>query len=113
MKMTSRMRSPKTKSMAAFLLALWLVILIGFFSISLMAHDCGHVGRDCPSKFLDEVEGMEPFLLMIQFAFFFFMPVVCGICTPKGISQAIFVPALTKLSNTIKVISPPPRFSGC
>ena len=102
----------RAQRQAAVLLVLWFVIIVGFFAVPLMAYDCQHTG-DCTSEFLHEVEGLENFILMIQFGFFFFIMAVCDICLPEGINRVILEQAFSVDSTSIKVLSPPPRFSHC
>lgn len=78
----------------------------------MMAGDCQHSG-DCPSEFLRRVEQMDPTILLIQFAFFFFIPAACGVCLPEVISQVVSGVTITRSINFIEVLSPPPRFSAC
>ncbi len=101
----------RTQQMAAFLLAVWFVIVLSFFMIGLLAHTCQFAGSDCTLAFVHELEEIEPAIFLIQFTLFFFLPAACAICLPAGISQAFFLPAINKIRTFIKVLSPPPRFS--
>jgi hypothetical protein len=97
--------------MAALLLVLWFVIVFSFFSIGLLAHTCYFGGSDCTIAFVHELEEIEPAIFLIQFTLFFFLPVVCAICLPEGISQTMRIWEFQKINHFIKVLSPPPRFS--
>lgn len=106
--------SPQTqfKHLSALLLALWLVIILGFFLFPLMARECRHLVGDCPMEFLDEVGAMGNGTLLIQFGFFFFIAAICEFCFPEGISRIILEPEYTAATSIIKVLSPPPRISS-
>jgi hypothetical protein len=109
--MTKTFKKNHSKKLAVLLLALWFVILFGNFVVPLMAHGCLMHDKDCSSEFLHEAKSVEYARLLIQFGFFFFVAAVCKFCFPEGIIRTSLEPAFSGISNFIKVLSPPPRFS--
>lgn len=101
--------SAATRILSAGLLALWCLVIVGFFGVSLLSASCHEANRDCTPQFLENVQQFSHHSTwQIEFCCFYFIASIIIISRPVGFIQSFLPAALSPQWLLTERFSPPP-----
>jgi hypothetical protein len=74
---------------AVFLLALWLVVIMGFLTISFISVSCHAIDRQCTAEFIDGAQQSAQHAFQIEFTAFLFFFILIEIIQPVSLLQSV------------------------
>lgn len=98
-----------TRASACLLLGLWLVILLGFLTISFLSVTCTMIDRQCSSEFIDGVQAVSHHIFQIEFTAFLFFFMYTEIIQPVSLLRSPVRNTCCPAWSLCTTVSPPPR----